>query len=79
MIPGLTQWVRGSDIAASVAQIQALAWEFPYAAGVAIKKKINEVDIMLKLLKLINFFKLLFLHLFLKYLLYALNNIYLKR
>ena len=44
-IPSLLQWVKGSGIAAAVAwvtaaaQIQSLAWEIPYAAGAAIKKK----------------------------------------
>ena len=41
-IPGPALWVKGSRIAATVekltaaAQIQFLAWEFPYAAGAAI-------------------------------------------
>ena len=43
-IPGLAQWVR--DLAllwlwhrpAAVAPIRPLAWESPYAAGVALKK-----------------------------------------
>ena len=44
-IPSLLQWVKGSGIGAAVswvtaaAQIQSLAWEIPYAAGAAIKKK----------------------------------------
>ena len=44
-IPGLAQWVKGSGIAAlageatSVAQIQSLAQELPYATGAAIKRK----------------------------------------
>ena len=44
LIPGPAQWVKGSGIAAAagwitaVAQIQSLAWEFPYATGEAIKK-----------------------------------------
>ena len=44
-IPSLVQWVKGSGIAAvaaqvtAVAQIQTLAWEFPYAVIAAIKKK----------------------------------------
>ena len=33
------QSVKGSSIAAVVAQIQSLAWELPYAVGVAVKKK----------------------------------------
>ena len=44
-IPGLDQWVK--DLAllwrwgrlATAAQIQPRAWEFPYAMGVALKKK----------------------------------------
>ena len=43
-IPGLTQWVK--DLAwlwhrqaATAVPIQPLAWELPYATGVAIKKK----------------------------------------
>jgi len=45
LIPGLTQWVK--DLAllwrrpAAVAPIQPLAWESPYAAGSALKSKIN--------------------------------------
>ena len=43
--PGLAQWVK--DLAllwlwprlAATAPIQLLAWELPYAAGVALKKK----------------------------------------
>ena len=60
-IPGLTQWVQGSGIAAScgvdrrcgsdlvllwlwcglaaAALIRPLAWELPYAAGVALKRR----------------------------------------
>ena len=38
-IPGLAQWVKGSDIAAAAAWIQSLAREFPYAPVMAIKKK----------------------------------------
>ena len=47
-IPSLVQWVKGSGIGAAVswvtaaAQIQSLAWEIPYAAGAAIKKKERE-------------------------------------
>ena len=43
LIPGLVHWVKGSGIAASIAQIAAVAWiqslaqELPYATGVAIK------------------------------------------
>ena len=45
MIPDPAQWVKGSGIAAlageatSVAQIQSLAQELPYATGAAIKKR----------------------------------------
>ena len=41
-IPSLVQWVKGSCIATAkaelvfVVQIQSLAWELPYALGVAI-------------------------------------------
>ena len=44
MIPSLAQWVKGAGVAAAtvwvaaVAPIQSLAWELPYAEGVAIKK-----------------------------------------
>ena len=31
--------LKGSGVAAAVAQIQFLAWELPYAKGAAIKKK----------------------------------------
>ena len=34
-VPGLVQWVKGSGIATSVAQMQSLAWELPYALGSA--------------------------------------------
>ena len=36
-IPGLAQWVKGSGVAAAVAQLQSLAQELPYAADVSIK------------------------------------------
>ena len=61
LIPGLAQWVKGSDVAmscgvghrcgsdpvllwlwlwlAAVAPIPPLAWEPPYAAGAALKRK----------------------------------------
>ena len=46
LIPGTVQWVNGScvDIAAAAQvtdapEIQSLAWEPPYATGVAIKEK----------------------------------------
>ena len=44
-IPGLDQWVRDPELLwlwcrlAAVATIQPLAWEPPYAAGVALKRK----------------------------------------
>ena len=38
-IPSPAQWVKGSGITASAAWIQSLAWELPYAMGVAIKRK----------------------------------------
>ena len=44
-IPGPAQWVKGSGTVTAVVQvaaeawIQSLAWELPYAAGVALKKK----------------------------------------
>ena len=36
------QWVKGSGVAAAVAQIQSLAWELPYNMGVAMKKRIGK-------------------------------------
>ena len=39
MIPSLVQWVKGSGVATAAAQIQPLAWELTYAAGMAIKRK----------------------------------------
>ena len=41
-IPGLAQWVKGSSVAATVAQIQSLAWGLPYVMGAAMKKKKKE-------------------------------------
>ena len=44
MIPGLAQWVKRSGVVTAVvqvnaaAQIRSLAWELPYAAGVAMEK-----------------------------------------
>ena len=32
------KWVKGFSVASAVAQIQSLAWELPYAVGVAVKK-----------------------------------------
>ena len=48
LIPALAQWVQ--DLAVlwlwcglvAIAQIRPLAWEFPYAAGVALKKEKKE-------------------------------------
>ena len=37
MIPSLAQWVKIYGVATTVAQIQSLAWELPYAKGVTIK------------------------------------------
>ena len=37
--PSLAQWVKGSSIASSVAQIQSLALKRPYTADAAVKKK----------------------------------------
>ena len=54
MIPGLSQWVKdlrcGSDVAllwlwcslAAIDPIRLLAWESPYASGVALKSKKKE-------------------------------------
>ena len=39
LISSQAQWVKGSGIAAAVAQIQSLAPELPYSGDVAIKKK----------------------------------------
>ena len=45
LIPGLTRWVKDPMLLwlwyrlAAAALIQPLAWELPYAAGVALKKK----------------------------------------
>ena len=41
MIPSLAQWVKGSDVAAAMAQIKSLAQILPYAMGVAIKNKLK--------------------------------------
>ena len=40
--PRLVQWVKGSGVGASMAQIQSLAQELPHALGVAIKLKIKK-------------------------------------
>ena len=45
LIPGLAQGVKDPELlwlwcrAAAAAQIQPLAWEFPYAEGAVLKKK----------------------------------------
>ena len=50
LIPSPVQWVKGSSIAAAVAQVTiatrilSLAWELRYAVGAAVKKK-NEIKI----------------------------------
>ena len=41
--PLLAQWVKGSSVAAAAACIQSLARELPYAAGVATKKRRNDI------------------------------------
>ena len=47
-IPGLDQWLRDPTLLwlwhrpASVAPIQPLAWELPFALGAALKSKINK-------------------------------------
>ena len=44
-IPGLAQWVKDPELLwlwcrlAAAALIQPLAWELPYAKGVAVKRK----------------------------------------
>jgi len=42
LIPSMAQWDKGSSVAAAGAWIQSLAWELPYAVGVAVKKKEEE-------------------------------------
>ena len=48
-IPGLTQWVKDPTLLwlwcrlAVTDQIQALAWELPWATGAAVKRKINKI------------------------------------
>ena len=42
--PSLVQWVKGSGVAAGVAHIRSLAWELPYAASAAFKKKKKRKD-----------------------------------
>ena len=39
MILGSEMWVKESGVAKAASQIQSLAQELPYAAGLAIKKK----------------------------------------
>ena len=36
-VPTVVKCIKGSGIAAPAAWIQSLAWELPYAAGMAIK------------------------------------------
>ena len=49
-IPGLEQWVKDPVLLwlwcrlAAVALIRLLAWELPYAMGVALKRKIKNLD-----------------------------------
>ena len=49
-IPGLTQWVGDLVLLwlwyrlAVVAPIQPLAWELPYAAGVALKRQKTKIN-----------------------------------
>ena len=44
-IPSLVQWVKGSNVARAMAQIQSLAWKLPYTMGVVtLKKKGNKVE-----------------------------------
>ena len=38
LIPGPAQWVKDPLFSTGGARIQSLAWEFPYAEGVDIKK-----------------------------------------
>ena len=40
-IPGLNQWVKDLALLATTAPLQPLARELPYAAGIAIKRKIK--------------------------------------
>ena len=47
-IRGPVQWVKGSGIAAAVAQIQPLAWEIPYALIAARKRKKKKKRIALR-------------------------------
>ena len=42
LIPGVAQWVKGFGVAAAMASIKSVAWELPYAAGMAIKWKTNK-------------------------------------
>ena len=50
-IPGLAQWVEDPALlwlwyrSAAIAPIQPLAWESPYAAGVALKRQKKKKDI----------------------------------
>ena len=38
-IPDLAQWVKDPLLLQAIAPIRPLAWEVPYASGVALKKK----------------------------------------
>ena len=57
LIPGLTQWVKDPALLwlwcrlAVAAMIQPLAWELPYAADVALKRKRERKEIGIKRLK----------------------------
>ena len=46
----MVQWVKDPTAlvpVAAEAQIRSLSWEFPYASGAAIKKKMVKVEILL--------------------------------
>ena len=51
-IPGLTQWVEGSVLLwcrpAAVAPTGLLAWERPYAMGVALRKTKTKTNYLMK-------------------------------
>ena len=40
-IPGLTPWIK------AIALIQPLAWEIPYATGMAVERKTNVLEVFL--------------------------------
>ena len=44
-IPSPAQWVKGSDVAAAVAQIQSLAPERPYVMGAVVKKAMHHTTL----------------------------------